>query len=81
MRFGIFGLLAALAVGMITVTGDVSTADAQACRKNYYRCNLNRGGRIESRQSQLLLESRRGPPFHDLPEEILQVRLKRRWTS
>ena len=41
MRFGIFGLLAALAVGMITVTGDVSTADAQACRKNYYRCDLN----------------------------------------
>ena len=46
MRFGIFGLLAALAVGMITVT-DISTADAQVCRKNYYRCDLNRGGRID----------------------------------
>ena len=46
MRFGILGLLAALAAGMITVAGDASTANAQACRKNYYRCDLNRGGRI-----------------------------------
>ncbi len=35
MRFGIFGILAALAVGMITVAGDVGTANAQACRKDY----------------------------------------------
>ena len=47
MRFRIFALLAALAVGMIVVVGEVSTATAQACRKNYYRCDLNRGGRID----------------------------------
>jgi hypothetical protein len=46
MRFGIFGLLAALAAGMITVVGDASTANAQECRKNYYRCDLNAGGRV-----------------------------------
>jgi len=46
MRFGILGLLAALAAGMITLAGDASTANAQACRKNYYRCDLNRGGEL-----------------------------------
>jgi hypothetical protein len=40
MRFGIVGLLAALVTGMITVAGDVSRANAQACRKNYYREEL-----------------------------------------
>src|SRR5258708_26819400 len=35
MRFGIFGILAALAVGMITVAGAVGTATAQARRNNY----------------------------------------------
>ena len=74
MRFGIFGLLAALAVGMITVTGDVRTADAQACRKNYYRCDLNRGERIDPANPNCCWSPA-------LPEEILQVRLKRRWTS
>ena len=80
MRFGIFGLLA-LAVGMITVTEDVSTADAQACRKNYYRCDLNRGGRIDPANPNCCWSPAAGAPFHVLPEEILQVRLKRRWTS
>jgi hypothetical protein len=47
MRFAIFGLLAALSAGMITLAGDASPANAQACRKNYYRCDLNRDGRID----------------------------------
>jgi hypothetical protein len=48
MRFRIFGLLAALAVGMIAAAAaDVSAANAQACRKNYYGCDLNRDGRID----------------------------------
>jgi hypothetical protein len=37
MRFRIFGLLTALAVGMIAAAADVGAANAQACRKNYYR--------------------------------------------
>ena len=71
MRFGILWLLAALAVVMITVTGYVSTADAQACRKNYYRCDLNRGGRIDPANPNCCWSPARGPPFHVLPEEIL----------
>ena len=75
MRFGILTFLAALAVGMIAVAADVSTANAQACRKNYYRCDLNRGGRIDPANSY------GGAPFHVLPEEFLQMRFERRWTS
>ena len=81
MRFGILGKLAALAVGMITVTGDVSTADAQVCRKNYYRCDLNRGGKIYPANPNCCWTPPCGPPFQILPEEFLQVRLERRWTN
>ena len=81
MRFGILGLLAALAAGMITLAGDASTANAQACRKNYYRCDLNRGGRIDPANPNCCWSPAAGPPFHVLPEEFLQVRLKRRWTG
>jgi hypothetical protein len=38
----------AIAVGILTLilTG-LGTADAQECRTNYYRCDLNRGGRVD----------------------------------
>ncbi len=38
----------AIAVGVFTIilTG-VGTADAQECRTNYYKCDLNRGGRVD----------------------------------
>ena len=81
MRFGIFGLLAALAAGMITVAGDASTANAQECRKNYYRCELNRGGRIDPANPNCCWSPAAGPPFHVVPEEFLQVRLERRWAG
>ena len=81
MRFGVFGLLAALAAGMITVAGDASTANAQGCRKNYYRCDLNRGGRIDPANPNCCWSPAASPPFHLLPEEFLQVRLERRWTG
>jgi len=81
MRFGIFGLLAALTMGMITAAGDVGTADARACRKNYYRCDLNRGGRIDPANPNCCWSPAAGPPFHVLSEEFLQVRLERRWTG
>ena len=44
MRFRIFGLLAALAVGMIAAAAaDVTAANAQACRKNYYGVRFEQG--------------------------------------
>jgi hypothetical protein len=47
MGFGMFRLLAALTMGTITAAVAVSTANAQMCRKNYYQCDLNRGGRVD----------------------------------
>ena len=82
MRFRIFGLLAALAVGMIAAAAaDVSAATAQACRRNYYRCDLNRDGRIDPANPNCCWSPAAGPPFHVLPEEFLQVRLERRGTG
>ena len=75
MRFGIFGLLAALAVGMITVTGDVSTADAQVCRKNYYRCDLNRGGRIDPANPNCCWSPLAGPPSRSCPRNFYRCDL------
>ena len=75
MRFGIFGLLAALAVGMITVTGDVRTADAQACRKNYYRCDLNRGGRIDPANPNCCWSPAAGPPSASCPRKFYKCDL------
>lgn len=42
---GIGGAVAALAVVVIAVAG--RTAEARECRKNYYKCSLNRDGRID----------------------------------
>ena len=75
MRFGIFGLLAALGIGMITVTGDVSTADAQACRKNYYRCDLNRGGRIDPANPNCCWSPAAGPPSTSCPRKFYKCDL------
>jgi hypothetical protein len=43
--FGITGTVAALSVLMVVLAG--GTTEAQECRKNYYKCDLNRGGRID----------------------------------
>ena len=75
MRFGIFGLLAALGIGMITVTGDVSTADAQVCRKNYYRCDLNRGGRIDPANPNCCWSPAAGPPSTSCPRKFYKCDL------
>ena len=45
--FGIRGVIAAaLAVVVITFAAG-GTANAQGCRKNYYPCSLNRGGKVD----------------------------------
>jgi hypothetical protein len=75
MRFAIFGLLAALAVGMITVAGDVSTASGQACRKNYYRCDLNRGGRIDPANPNCCWSPMAGPPSTSCPRNFYKCDL------
>jgi hypothetical protein len=75
MRFGIFGLLAALAVGVIAVAADVSTANAQACRKNYYRCDLNRGGRIDPANPNCCWSPLAGPPSTSCPRNFYKCDL------
>ncbi len=40
------GILGVLTLAIITIA-TVDSADAQTCRKNYYQCNLNAGGRID----------------------------------
>ena len=56
-------VLAALAVGTMTMSVDLSTADAApACRTNYYRCSLNRGGRIDPDNPNCCWSPLAGPP-------------------
>ena len=76
MRFRIFGLLAALAVGMITAAAaDVSAANAQACRKNYYRCDLNRDGRIDPANPNCCWSPMAGPPSTSCPRNFYKCDL------
>jgi hypothetical protein len=75
MRFGMFGLLAALAVGMVTVAGDASTASAQTCRKNYYRCDLNRDGRIDPANPNCCWSPAAGPPSTSCPRNYYKCDL------
>jgi hypothetical protein len=75
MRLGIFALLAASAVGMIAVAADVSTANAQACRKNYYRCDLNRGGRIDPANPNCCWSPLAGPPSTSCPRNFYKCDL------
>ena len=44
--FGVCGLVAALVV-VVTAVAGVGAADAQECRRNYYPCSLNRGGKLD----------------------------------
>jgi hypothetical protein len=76
MRFGIFRLLAALVVGMITVAGDVGTGNAQACRKNYYRCDLNRGRRIDPANPNCCWSPMTGRPSTSCPRNFYKCDLK-----
>ena len=75
LRFGILGLLATLAAGMITVAGDASTANAQECRKNYYRCDLNRGGRIDPANPNCCWSPAAGPPSTSCPRNFYKCDL------
>jgi hypothetical protein len=62
MRRGIFGVLTALAAALITVAGEGDTANAQECRTNYYRCSLNRDGRIDPANPGCCWSPAAGPP-------------------
>jgi len=62
MRRGIFRVLTALAVALITVAGEGGAANAQECRTNYYRCSLNRDGRIDPANPGCCWSPAAGPP-------------------
>jgi hypothetical protein len=57
---GMAGAVAALASVVIAVAG--STAEARECRKNYYKCSLNRGGRIDPANPDCCWQPLAGPP-------------------
>ena len=75
MRYGIVGALAALAVMLIAMAGDGGTANAQACRKNYYRCDLNRGGRIDPDNPNCCWSPMAGPPSTSCPRNFYKCDL------
>jgi hypothetical protein len=57
---GMAGAVAALAFVVTAVAG--STAEARECRKNYYKCSLNRGGRIDPANPDCCWQPLAGPP-------------------
>ena len=75
MRIGIFGLLAALAVTMIAVERVNSAANAQACRKNYYRCDLKSGQKIDPANPDCCWSPVAGPPSTSCPRNFYRCDL------
>jgi len=57
---GMAGAVAALASVVTAVAG--SPAEARECRKNYYKCSLNRGGRIDPANPDCCWQPLAGPP-------------------
>jgi len=57
---GMAGAVAALASVVTAVAG--SAAEARECRKNYYKCSLNRGGRIDPANPDCCWQPLAGPP-------------------
>jgi hypothetical protein len=55
-------LTAGIAMAVIAAPYVVDTASAQACRKNYYRCSLNAGGRIDPANPGCCWSPAAGPP-------------------
>src|ERR1700674_2790046 len=55
--------------------GDVSTANAQTCRKNYYRCDLNRDGRIDPANPNCCWSPMAGPPSTSCPRNYYKCDL------
>ncbi len=57
---GIGGVIAALTIVVTAMA--VSTAESRECRKNYYRCSLNRDGRIDPANPDCCWQPLAGPP-------------------
>ena len=57
---GMAGAVAALASVVTAAAG--SAAEARECRKNYYKCSLNRGGRIDPANPDCCWQPLAGPP-------------------
>jgi len=76
MRYGIVGIVIALAMGAIAMVGDPETADAAwQCRKNYYQCDLNRGGRVDPDNPNCCWSPLAGPPSNWCPRNFYRCDL------
>jgi hypothetical protein len=68
----------AIAFGVFTlvVTG-AGKADAWECRKNYYKCDLNRGGRIDPANPGCCWSPAAGPPSISCPPKFYRCDLNK----
>lgn len=60
---GITGIVAALSVVMVVLAG--GTTEAKECRKNYYKCDLNKDGRIDPANPDCCWQPLAGAPSRD----------------
>jgi hypothetical protein len=57
-----FAVVLMAGITSVALTGLEGTATAQACRKNYYPCSLNAGGKIDPNNPGCCWQPLAGPP-------------------